>query len=96
MVDTEYVSAEQTELWEEFKKMRNKINNRTRQEETNFQRSKVQECQDSLSKSWGTAKKYIGWSSPGKGIGLAKIITWIIQSIILIIHFLNLELGRSV
>ena len=59
--DGRHISAEQTELWEEYKEMRNKINNRTRQEETNFQRSKVQECQDSPSKSWGTAKKYIGW-----------------------------------
>ena len=34
--DGRHVSAEQTELWEEYKKMRNKINNRTRQEETIF------------------------------------------------------------
>ena len=63
--DGRKVSDEQTELWDQYKKMRNKINNRTRQEEINFKKNKVQECQDNPSRSWGLANKIMDWSSPG-------------------------------
>ena len=63
--DGRKVSDGQTELCDQYKKMRNKINNRTRQEEINFKKSKVQECQDNPSRSWRLAKKFMDWSSPG-------------------------------
>ena len=39
--DGRHVSAEQTELWEEYKKLRNKINNRIKQEEKGTKRRRL-------------------------------------------------------
>ena len=58
-------SAEQVELWDKYKKVRNKVNNRNKQEEINYKRSKVKECENNPSKTWGLAKKFMEWSSPG-------------------------------
>ena len=58
-------SAEQTELWSGYKKLRNKVNNRIKQEEVLFKKSKVSECQGCPSKVWGLAKKFMEWASPG-------------------------------
>ena len=45
--------------------MRNQVNNRNKQEEMNYKRSKVQECRNNPSKTWGLAKSFMEWSSPG-------------------------------
>ena len=63
--DGRQASIEQIGMWDEYKKLRNRVNNKTRQEEINFKKMKVQECQDNPSKSWGLAKKFMDWSSPG-------------------------------
>ena len=58
-------SAEQVELWSKYKILRNKINNRIKQEEILYKKSKVAECQGCPSKTWGLAKKFMEWTSPG-------------------------------
>ena len=58
-------SAEQAELWDKFKTLRNNINNRIRQEEVKYKKTKVDECQENPSSIWGLAKKYMDWRSPG-------------------------------
>ena len=54
-----------TELWDRYKKLRNSVNNRVKQDEIRYKRSKVQECQDCPSKTWKLAKKFMEWNSPG-------------------------------
>ena len=44
-------SPEQVELWDRFKKVRNKVNNRNKQEEMNYKKSKVQDCGNNPSKT---------------------------------------------
>ena len=58
-------STEQAELWDKYKKLRNSINNRIKNEEIKYKRSKVEECKDCPSKTWGLAKKFMDWTSPG-------------------------------
>ena len=52
-------------LWGKYKKLRNKINNRIKQEEVLYKKNKVAECQDSPSRLWGIAKKFMDYASPG-------------------------------
>ena len=58
-------SPEQAELWSKYKTLRNNINNRTKQEEILYKKEKVKECQGCPSKTWGLAKKFMEWKSPG-------------------------------
>ena len=58
-------SQSQAELWGQYKKLRNQINNRTKQEEIKYKRSKVKECGGCPTKTWGLAKKFMEWTSPG-------------------------------
>ena len=53
------VSEEQQGAWEEFKRVRNKINNKKKQEETFYKSSKISEDLDSPSKLWSTAKSFM-------------------------------------
>ena len=63
--DSGEASAEQADLWDRYKKLRNRINNIVYQEEFKYKRSKVNECKDCPSKSWSLAKKFMDWASPG-------------------------------
>ena len=58
-------SAEQAELWDKYKTLRNNINNRIKQDEVRYKKSKVNECQGDPSRVWGLAKKFMDWASPG-------------------------------
>ena len=53
------------EYWNEFKRLRNQINNRIKYEESMYKKSKVVECQDCPSKTWKLAKSFMEWKSPG-------------------------------
>ena len=55
----------QSKKWKEFKALRNKVNNRMRQEEIRYKKSKVKECQGDPGKVWSLAKKNMDWASPG-------------------------------
>ena len=59
------VSEEQQEAWKEYKKVRNKINNKKKQEECHYKSSKISEHLESPSKLWSTAKSFMGWKSTG-------------------------------
>ena len=49
-------SEEQVEAWAEYKKYRNKINNRKKVEEISYKKEKIHENLDSASKTWNTEK----------------------------------------
>ena len=63
--ESDTASQEQAQLWARYKKLRNSINNKVKQEERIYKRKKVQECQNCPSKTWRLAKSYMEWNSPG-------------------------------
>ena len=52
-----------SQLWSIYKKLRNKVNNRLKTEETNFKKNKIKESLDSPSKCWSTTKAFMNWNS---------------------------------
>ena len=58
-------SLDQQQAWEEFKKYRNKINNRKKTEEKVYKSEKFEENLDSVQKTWQTAKLFMNWKSCG-------------------------------
>ena len=58
-------SVEQSELWNRYKKLRNNVNNRIKQEEIRYKKAKVNDCQGIPGQVWGLAKRFMNWSSPG-------------------------------
>ena len=56
---------EQVEAWNKYKKLRNKINNRKKNEEKEFKKRKVLENIDSPQKTWTTAKQFMEWKQQG-------------------------------
>ena len=65
LIDGVAVSAAQTSLWHEYRKIRNKVNNRTKFEEISYKKEKVKTCQQSSSMTWNLAKKFMNWESGG-------------------------------
>ena len=59
------VSEEQQDAWIQFKQLRNKINNKTRNEEHTFIKEKISTSLDSPSATWSTAKTFMDWKSTG-------------------------------
>ena len=58
-------SVEQKQAWADYKKMRNKVNNKKGNDEVHFKSSKISEdlnCPESL---WKTAKSFMGWKTVG-------------------------------
>ena len=51
--------------WSSFKKIRNKVNNRTKYEEKHFKVEKMSESLDSPEKTWRTAKSFMDWKQTG-------------------------------
>ena len=51
--------------WKEYKKLRNKLNNRKKFEENHFKSEKISQNLDSPSKTWQTAKAFMDWESSG-------------------------------
>ena len=56
---------EQIEAWGEYKKYRNKVNNRKKSEEKMYKREKMSENVDSPDILWKNAKLFMGWKSSG-------------------------------
>ena len=54
-------SEEEKQAWDNFKKYRNKVNNKKRYDEIEFKRKKLEENIDHPNKTWGTAKKFMNW-----------------------------------
>ena len=53
------------EDWVQFKSVRNKINNRLKYEERNWQRTKLEQCGDSSKDVWKNGKGILNWKSSG-------------------------------
>ena len=63
--DGNIVSAAQLELWSKYRKLRNSLNNKMKNEEKSFKRKKLNECRDSSSSTWNLAKTFMGWKGAG-------------------------------
>ena len=59
------VSEEQLRAWEDFKKVRNKVNNTKKNEEQEFKKNKISESLDNPSATWSTTKYFMDWKSVG-------------------------------
>ena len=59
------VGPDQIAAWAEYKKYRNKVNNKKKNEETMYKSEKFEEIQDSTEIVWKTAKSFMGWKSSG-------------------------------
>ena len=64
-ISSSVVDAEQIAAWGEYKKYRNKINNKKKNEEIIYKKGKFVEIQDSPDIVWKTAKSFMGWKSTG-------------------------------
>ena len=53
------------EAWAEYKKSRNKVNNRKKFEEKSFKSEKICQNLDSPTKTWQTAKSFMDWEDSG-------------------------------
>ena len=58
-------SEEQRFAWNEYKKLRNKINNKKRFEERDFKRDKIMENIGDPAKVWNSTKTFMNWKSTG-------------------------------
>ena len=63
-------SEEQRFAWDEFKKLRNKINNKKRFEETNFKREVIQNNIEDPAEVWNSAKTFMNWKTTGTPVQL--------------------------
>ena len=64
-------TAEKTEAWNRFKKIRNEINNRKKREEILYKSEKLKESFDSTDILWRTAKSFMGWKTAGIPVQLS-------------------------
>lgn len=53
------------EDWNNYKKLRNKINNRLKVEKKNWQRRKLDNCESDPSRTWKNVKGWLGWNTGG-------------------------------
>ena len=58
-------SREEVTAWNNYKKLRNKINNKKKNEERDYKLKKVLENIDSPDKTWRTAKQFMEWKQQG-------------------------------
>ena len=58
-------TEEQVAAWNNFKKLRNKVNNKKKQDEKVYKSGKIDEAMESPAKVWSTAKNFMGWKSTG-------------------------------
>ena len=58
-------SNDSQKLWEKYRKLRNKVNNRIKWEENNYKKEKIDKCNGCPSKFWSVAKGFMNWASSG-------------------------------
>ena len=56
---------DQVEAWQDFRKLRNTVNNRRKYEEINYKREKMVSSLDDPSKMWRASKEVMEWRSVG-------------------------------
>ena len=64
-VEGKQASLAQKKMWDNYKKLRNKISNRIKFEEIHYKKNKFKECEGDMDKFWGIAKKFMEWESAG-------------------------------
>ena len=65
LISTPDAEEDQIAAWEAYRVLRNKINDRKKQEEFLYKSEKMQEVSSSSSALWKTAKGFMGWKSNG-------------------------------
>ena len=63
--DAGEASEEQQKAWDEYKKLRNQINNLKGREENKYKRSKIEENVSDTAKVWGITKSFMDWKTTG-------------------------------
>ena len=58
-------SLEEQNAWSKFKSLRNKVNNRKKNDEHLFKKEKVNENIEDFSKTWSTIKQFMEWKAIG-------------------------------
>ena len=59
------VKTQETQKWEDFKALRNKINNRLKSEERVWQKTKLNDCENDSKNLWKNVKNILSWKSSG-------------------------------
>ena len=65
-------SIREKEVWEEYRKIRNKINNAKRNDEAKYKKNIVDQNLDNISSLWGTVKTFMDWKSSGSPSQISK------------------------
>ena len=60
-----HAGEDQVHAWEQYKRLRNRINNKKKSEEIRYKAEKVKENLDSPEKTWRITKQFMEWSSQG-------------------------------
>ena len=69
----------QKDSWDKYKKIRNKVTNRLKQEELRFKKEKMKDCMGCPAKTWKVAKRLMSWSSSGPPTQLEHRVAGSIQ-----------------
>ena len=65
-------SIDEKEAWNDYRKIRNKINNAKKNDEARYKKEKVDENLDNISGLWGTVKRFMNWKSKGSPSQISK------------------------
>ena len=77
-LNPDQVTAEQHQAWDEYKKLRNRINNFKGSEENEYKKEKIQDNIEDSAKVWKITKQFMDWKTTGTPIQLGendKLIT---------------------
>ena len=58
-------SSAETETWNKYRKIRNKINNLKKRDESKYKKEVIANTLDDPSKMWTTVKGFMNWKTPG-------------------------------
>jgi hypothetical protein len=58
-------SEEEIEAWSEYRKLRNLVTNKKKNDEYKYQKEKVVENLENPASTWSTVKKFMNWKSTG-------------------------------
>ena len=86
--------VELSDAWNQYKQIRNKINNKKRSEERKFKENKISEGIDSTEKTWGTAKQFMGWKTRGSPHQLGINGQLITKSLLIAKHMNEFLFGK--
>ena len=88
LINMGLVSEEQTLAWEEYKKFRNKVNNKKKHDERIYKKEKINETTGNPAGMWKTTKYFMNWTSPGTPSQI-EVNNTLITSACLIATYMN-------